>query len=114
MEISNENQETVLGGRYVHFATEVHFCFIGECIEDTCRREVEEESGVKVGKVEYHSSQPWPFPASLMLGCIAYARSDNIQVYITVVHVLLQLDCIVYLVQIIYRYTSLLYMYCCT
>ena len=54
----------------------------GECIEDTCRREVEEESGVKVGQVDYHSSQPWPFPASLMLGCIAQARTEALQVWI--------------------------------
>ena len=52
----------------------------GECIEDTCRREVQEESGVKVGKVDYHSSQPWPFPATLMLGCIAHARTEEITV----------------------------------
>ena len=52
----------------------------GECIEDTCRREVQEESGVKVGWVEYHSSQPWPFPATLMLGCIAHARTEEIKV----------------------------------
>ena len=58
----------------------VHVCVTGECIEDTCRREVEEESGVKVGKVEYHSSQPWPFPATLMLGCIAHARTEEIKV----------------------------------
>ena len=57
-------------------------CFIGESIEDTCRREVEEESGVKVARVEYHSSQPWPFPAVLMLGCIAHAKTDEIKVFI--------------------------------
>lgn len=44
------------------------------------RREVEEESGVKVGRVDYHSSQPWPFPASLMLGTIAYAKTEDIKV----------------------------------
>ena len=52
----------------------------GETIEDTVRRETEEESGVIVDRVEYHSSQPWPFPASLMLGCIAYATTDHIKV----------------------------------
>jgi len=35
---------------------------------------------VIVDKVEYHSSQPWPFPASLMLGCIAYATTDHIKI----------------------------------
>lgn len=53
----------------------------GETIEDTVRREVEEESGVIVDQVEYHSSQPWPFPASLMLGCIAYATTETIKVW---------------------------------
>ena len=57
---------------------------LGECIEDTCRREVQEESGVKVGRVDYHSSQPWPFPATLMLGCVAHARTEDIKVSITV------------------------------
>lgn len=49
------------------------------------RREVEEESGVKVAKVEYHSSQPWPFPASLMLGCVATAVSEDIKVKLVLV-----------------------------
>ena len=42
------------------------------------RREVAEESGVAVGKVQYLASQPWPFPASLMLGCRAEALTDTI------------------------------------
>lgn len=41
----------------------------GETVEAAVRREVLEETGVKVGKVRYRASQPWPFPASLMLGC---------------------------------------------
>ncbi|KOS18984.1 Peroxisomal NADH pyrophosphatase NUDT12 [Escovopsis weberi] len=45
----------------------------GESIEDAVRREVWEESGVRVGRVAIHSSQPWPFPASLMIGAIAQA-----------------------------------------
>ena len=52
----------------------------GESIEEAVRREVREESGVEVGKVAYHSSQPWPFPASLMIGCHAEATSDEIVV----------------------------------
>ena len=42
----------------------------GEDIEHAVRREVLEETNIKVGEVKYHSSQPWPFPHSLMLGCI--------------------------------------------
>ena len=50
----------------------------GESIEEAVRREIMEESGVKVGRVSYHSSQPWPFPSSLMIGCIAEAMSTAI------------------------------------
>ena len=45
----------------------------GETIEAAVRREAEEETGIAVGEVRYLSSQPWPFPASLMLGFHAYA-----------------------------------------
>lgn len=50
----------------------------GETIENAVRREVFEESGVHVGRVSYHASQPWPFPSSLMISCIAEAASDAI------------------------------------
>lgn len=50
----------------------------GEPIEAAVRREVFEEAGVRVGKVTYVTSQPWPFPASLMLGCRAEAESTEI------------------------------------
>lgn len=49
----------------------------GESIEEAVRREVWEESGVKVGRVVLHSSQPWPFPASLMIGAIGQAVSGS-------------------------------------
>ena len=52
----------------------------GETLEEAVRREVFEEAGVHVGSVRYHSSQPWPFPASLMLGCVAEAVSEEIVV----------------------------------
>ncbi len=52
----------------------------GESIEEAVRREVLEEAGVRVGAVRYHSSQPWPFPSSLMLGCHADAASEEIAV----------------------------------
>ncbi|AEO58014.1 hypothetical protein MYCTH_2304947 [Thermothelomyces thermophilus ATCC 42464] len=45
----------------------------GESVEEAVRREVWEESGVRVGRVVLHSSQPWPFPASLMIGAVAQA-----------------------------------------
>lgn len=52
----------------------------GEDIEHAVRREVLEETGIRVGRVAYHSSQPWPFPHSLMLGCIGFAENTDIVV----------------------------------
>jgi NAD+ diphosphatase len=52
----------------------------GECLEDTVRREVHEEAGIRVGRVEYRASQPWPFPRSLMIGFRAWATSTEIRV----------------------------------
>jgi len=52
----------------------------GEMLEDAVRREILEEVGVAVGAVRYHSSQPWPFPTSLMLGFVAEALSREITV----------------------------------
>lgn len=50
----------------------------GESLEDAVAREIYEEVGVRVGEVRYHSSQPWPFPASLMLGFTAGATTRDI------------------------------------
>jgi NAD+ diphosphatase len=50
----------------------------GETVEAAVRREVFEEAGIRLGAVRYLSSQPWPFPASLMLGCAAEALDDEI------------------------------------
>ncbi|MEO3434450.1 NAD(+) diphosphatase [Inquilinus sp. CAU 1745] len=50
----------------------------GESLEAAVMREVFEESGVRVGDVRYHSSQPWPFPQSLMIGFTACAETTDI------------------------------------
>ncbi|XP_060693088.1 peroxisomal NADH pyrophosphatase NUDT12 isoform X1 [Hemiscyllium ocellatum] len=50
----------------------------GETIENAVRREVAEETAVKVGNVQYVSSQPWPMPSSLMIGCQAIAVTTEI------------------------------------
>ncbi|HWX66075.1 MAG TPA: NAD(+) diphosphatase [Rhodanobacter sp.] len=62
-------------GRY---STLAGFVEPGESLEDAVRREVAEEAGVIVDEVRYHSSQPWPMPASLMVGFIATAMSRHI------------------------------------
>ena len=62
-------------GRY---STLAGFVEPGESLEDAVRREVAEEAGVIIEEVRYHSSQPWPMPASLMVGFIATAASRQI------------------------------------
>ncbi|MBY8976609.1 NAD(+) diphosphatase [Rhodobacteraceae bacterium NNCM2] len=52
----------------------------GETIEDAVRRETFEESGVEIGEVRYVACQPWPFPSSLMLGCMAEALTDELTI----------------------------------
>lgn len=59
------------------YSTLAGFIEHGEDIEHAVRREVMEETGITVGEVRYHSSQPWPFPHSLMLGCIAIAKTTE-------------------------------------
>jgi NAD+ diphosphatase len=61
-------------GRY---STLAGFVEPGESLEDAVAREVFEESGVRVHDIAYHSSQPWPFPSSLMLGFTARANSAD-------------------------------------
>lgn len=51
----------------------------GESLEAAVAREAEEETGIRVGEVRYHSSQPWPFPCSLMLGFTAHATTRDIR-----------------------------------
>lgn len=60
------------------YSTLAGFVEPGESLEDALRREVFEESGVRVGDCKYQSSQPWPFPASLMLGFRAQALDPTI------------------------------------
>lgn len=52
----------------------------GETIEEAVRREVMEEAGIRVGEIRYVTSQPWPFPASLMIGCAGKAETTEITI----------------------------------
>jgi NAD+ diphosphatase len=70
------HRNSVLGA----FSTLAGFVEIGESLEDAVRREVAEEAGVAVGAVDYVRSQPWPFPAGLMVAFRAKAESDIIEV----------------------------------
>lgn len=60
------------------FSTLAGFCEPGESLEDAVRREVMEEVGIDVGDVGYFGNQPWPLPASLMLGFTGVAASTDI------------------------------------
>ena len=60
------------------YSTLAGFVETGETIENAVRREVLEEAGIKIKNIQYHSSQPWPFPASIMLGFYAEASSSKI------------------------------------
>lgn len=61
-------------GRY---STIAGFVEPGESLEDAVAREVLEETGVRVRDVDYHSSQPWPFPSSMMIGFHATAEPGS-------------------------------------
>jgi NAD+ diphosphatase len=63
------------------YSTIAGFVEPGESLEDAVHREVHEETGIVIERVSYHSSQPWPFPASLMLGFTAAARRGPITLH---------------------------------
>jgi NAD+ diphosphatase len=76
-------RDLCLLGRGPHFAPGMYSCLAGfvepgETIENAVRRETHEESGIAVGRVRYHASQPWPMPHTLMIGCFAEATSFDI------------------------------------
>jgi len=75
--------DSCLLGRQAHWPEHMYSCLAGfietgETIEDAVVREVYEESGIRIKRVEYLGSQPWPFPQSLMLGFHAEASNQDL------------------------------------
>jgi NAD+ diphosphatase len=75
--------ERCLLGRQARFVPNMYsalagFIEPGETVEDAVRREIFEEAGIGIGSVKYLATQPWPFPASLMIGCLAQSLSTDI------------------------------------
>ncbi|MCB7136624.1 NAD(+) diphosphatase [Cellulosimicrobium marinum] len=83
-EAEDPEDERLLLGHAAHwpdrrFSTLAGYVEPGESLEHAVRREVREEVGVEVGEVAYRGSQPWPFPASLMLGFVARALTTDLR-----------------------------------
>ena len=81
----HDGADRVILGRNVRFPPAMYsvlagFVEPGESLEDTVAREVFEEVGVQVTDIRYHSSQPWPFPGSLMLGYTARAVTFDLKI----------------------------------
>ena len=77
--------DNCLLGRQTRFPKAMYSCLAGfvepgETIEQAVRREIHEEAGIACGAVAYLASQPWPFPMTLMIGCIAQAATRDIRV----------------------------------
>jgi NAD+ diphosphatase len=64
------------------YSTLAGFCEPAESVEEAVRREVWEESGVLLGRVVIHSTQPWPYPANLMIGAIGQALPDGEKIHL--------------------------------
>lgn len=83
MLIVDEKKDRCLMGRSPRFPAGMYsslagFVEPGETIENAVRRETREESGITVGRVRYHASQPWPMPHQLMIGCYGEATDFDI------------------------------------
>jgi NAD+ diphosphatase len=77
--------EYCLLGRQARFAPRVYSALAGyvepgESAEEACARELMEEAGVVATRIRYHSTQPWPFPSSLMIGLLAEVESEALTI----------------------------------
>ena len=80
-----EHGERVLVGRNIRAPSGIYsalagFLEVGESIEEAVARELHEEAGVVVKEVRYITSQPWPLPSQLMIGCIAMVENDALTI----------------------------------
>jgi NAD+ diphosphatase len=79
-----DGNRTLLG-RSPHWPEKMYSCLAGflepgETLEAAVAREVKEETDIDIGPVKYVASQPWPYPSSLMIGCMAAATSTTIRI----------------------------------
>ncbi|PQE08250.1 hypothetical protein CJF31_00009477 [Rutstroemia sp. NJR-2017a BVV2] len=87
MAVVSADSQRVLLGRQKRwpphwYSTLAGFCEPAESVEEAVRREVWEESGVQLGRVVIHSTQPWPYPANLMIGAIGQALPDGEKIHL--------------------------------
>ena len=79
--VNSTNTKILLGRQKVWppywYSTLAGFAEPAESIEEAVRREVYEEAGILVGRVVIHSTQPWPYPANLMIGAIGQAVPEG-------------------------------------
>jgi NAD+ diphosphatase len=85
MLVESPDRQHCLLGRSFHYPPKIisalaGFMEPGESVEDAVRRETFEEAGIRCDEINYHASQPWPFPSTLMIGCLARATSTDLQI----------------------------------
>ncbi|KAH8731772.1 NUDIX hydrolase domain-like protein [Phaeosphaeriaceae sp. PMI808] len=84
--VSADGQKMLLGRQKrwppYWYSTLAGFLEPAESVEEAVRREVWEESGIHLGRVVIHSTQPWPYPANLMIGAIGQAIPDGEEIHL--------------------------------